>query len=193
MSKTRTQNLKTVSTISTSLIATFDPVHNLHDLGGYDRIKAPSTDTGQERAPADLGMIIPLDMVANTLHRQLYGRITGRNGQSYDNIKERMDRYETMMQDHYQRYGNNPEAATADPRTYEIAYNLDIATARYEALKEFYDGVVATIEHFTQKKWEPRPMDGGNTAGKRVEITDELKAKALAALQRAAAKNSAVQ
>jgi hypothetical protein len=182
---TKRRNIS-VSTIESSLIHTFERLHQLHQITNPNRIQSPSTDTGQEQSfPTDRGLEITLDMLANTIHRQLYGNLFSRGGDRFDNIKDRLDKAEQLVEAHMDRYGGDREGMTTDPRTYELAHALDVATARFESMKELLDGVVGTLEHFTQKKWEPRPMGNGqNASGRRIELTDEAKNAALASLAR---------
>jgi hypothetical protein len=179
-----------ISTIEASLIHTFEKLHQLHQISNPNRFESASTDTGQEKSyPTDRGMEITLDMICNTIHRQLYGNLFSRAGDRFDNVKDRLDKAEQLIEAHMDRYGGDREGMSVDPRTYELAHQLDLATARFEAMKELLDGMRATIEHFTQKKWEPRPMGTGqNTTGRRIEITDEAKTAALAALAKLDAK-----
>jgi hypothetical protein len=177
---------KTVSTIEAAIVAAFEPLHALHNFTN------PMGDTGQgNEFPTDRGMEITLDMLANTVYRQLYGNLQGKTGDRFDNIKERLDRAEALMQAHIERYSGRTEELSVDPRTYELDHALRVATTRFECMKELLDGLRNTLEHFTQKKWAPREMTGANSTARKVQITEEMKAAALATINARIARQGA--
>lgn len=161
------------------LISIFEPLHKLH-LTNPNRINDRQTDTGHDKG-VDTGMRILIDMMANTVYRQLYGTLMGSNGE-IPNANERLKRADELWENHKERYAGDLEAMTADPRTYELTHYYEMCSARCDAMQELLNGFKECFKTFTGEDWKPRPMGGTNGNGRKVELTEEAKAAALAAL-----------
>lgn len=143
------------------------------EMGG----EAANLDTGNDLpSTKDMGIRIVLGNIIQNLHNQCYGAINSKTGVKMPNAKEQFDSSEQRL------------AAMADRLTNGTTTEADLVTlhwfnineARFNFLNDMISAYAEVYRKVTNEDW--KPFERKDTPP--VELTEEMKAAAMASLKR---------
>ncbi|SHH47377.1 hypothetical protein [Bradyrhizobium erythrophlei] len=175
----RRPNNASISSLSSAFQAIIDPVVSLLDQDYNAADGAIHAFGHAQPSTEDAGLRIAVDSLIRQIYRQLAGTINSRSGTKFDNLTERFHKAQEWMLVHCDKYQNDSQGLSDDPRTYELEARLTLAEARYTAYCTIVNELSNVYLSLTGKQWKYVEMDTPAPVVKAVkQLTDaERKAK----------------
>jgi hypothetical protein len=156
MSKATKKVSKTPTDLLTmALIQTFEPLVNAldFDMDNFGSLQKPNedSDTGQQlKSQRDNGIRFLVSGICQAIWRQNHGVITDKNGNVYDNSRQRLLRSEKQKAELEKNFAQD---VTTDDLA--VLYWFKVNEERYHAQQNLLTAFTTLYRHITNEDWKP--------------------------------------
>lgn len=144
------------NSLYSAMLAIVEPYLTIRDENHHEGVAGK--DTGSQRpSTVDSYFQFLIGSQIQNLYRQLYDTNTvGQN--SYPSLTERLNLAEYRLDEHTKKYMDggvlDADAAAGDGRTFNLDYNVRLAQAQYDMVKDMFDDLCDVWNKVTGTKWE---------------------------------------
>jgi hypothetical protein len=178
-------NLTHLPAIVQSLLETFEPLVSsldgeTNDYGNLQKRMAHA-DAGYELPSSkDNGMKFLIGGICQSIWRQTHGVIKNKDGQVFDNVKQRLAASEKLRDE----VARNIEKGIIDERDLKTIHWFKVNEARYEAHENLLQAFATLYHHIFNEAWKPynNEVEATNAPGARKTLTEAEKEQYLKSL-----------